>query len=120
MNFRYFVIISRLKRAWLHLNKLESRSPKDALYQVNLNWPDGSGEADFKNLSIYFRYFVIIFPGALNKLEFPLPKVALYQSLVEIGPVVLEKKRKMWKVYEQIDGRTTDQKSSLELLAQVR
>ena len=44
-------------------------------------------------------------------------------SMVEIGPVVLEKKMKMWKVYKQTDGwtdlrRTTgDQKCSLELSA---
>ena len=29
-------------------------------------------------------------------------------SLVEIGPVILEKKMKMWKVYRQTDGRTDD------------
>ena len=35
MYFPYFVIISPWKRAWaLHLNKLESPSPKDALCQV--------------------------------------------------------------------------------------
>ena len=31
----------------LHLNKLESPSPKDALCQVWLKWPSGSGEEDF-------------------------------------------------------------------------
>ena len=30
----------------LHLNKLESPSPKDTLCQVWLNWPSGSGEED--------------------------------------------------------------------------
>ena len=53
-------------------------------------------------------------------------------SLVEIGPVVLEKKMKMWKVYDNANnddnnenggnkGKRTnfDQKSSLEPLAQV-
>ena len=50
-------------------------------------------------------------------------------SLVEIGPVVLEKKMKMWKVYDNDDdndndnddGQRTkfDQKSSLEPSAQV-
>ena len=46
-------------------------------------------------------------------------------SLVEIGPVVLEKKMEMWKVYDNAnddnDGQRTnfDQKSSLEPLAQV-
>ena len=47
-------------------------------------------------------------------------------SLVEIGPMVLEKKIKMFKVYhnnsdDNDDGQRTnfDQKSSLEPLAQV-
>ena len=44
-------------------------------------------------------------------------------SLVEIGPVVLDKKMKIWKNLQtdgQMDGQTTgDQKSSLELSAQV-
>ena len=51
-------------------------------------------------------------------------------SLVEIGPVVLEKKMKMWKVYDDNDndnddndndGQRTifDQKSSFEPSAQV-
>ena len=46
-------------------------------------------------------------------------------SLVEIGPVVLEKKMKMWKDYKQTDGQTNrrrttgDQESSLEISAQV-
>ena len=38
-------------------------------------------------------------------------------SLVEIGPVVLEKKMKMWKVYDNDDDRQLtnfDQKSSPE------
>ena len=56
----------------------------------------------------------------------------LVPSLVEISPVVLEKKMKMWKVYDDDnndhgndnnndDGQRTnfDQKSSLEPLAQV-
>ena len=47
-------------------------------------------------------------------------------SLVEIGTVVLEKKLKMWKIYRWMDRRmdrqrtTGDQKSSLELSAQLR
>ena len=41
-------------------------------------------------------------------------------SLLEIGHVVLEKKIKLWNVYRRTDRRTTgDQKSSLELSAQV-
>ena len=38
MYFRYFVIFSPLEKGGaLHLNKLESPSPKDALWQVWLN-----------------------------------------------------------------------------------
>ena len=46
-------------------------------------------------------------------------------SLVKIGPVGLEKKSKIGKVYSQTDGQTDrrrttgDQKSSIELTAQV-
>ena len=46
-------------------------------------------------------------------------------SLVEIGPVILEKKSKIGKVYERTDRQTDrrqtkgDQKGSLELSAQV-
>ena len=44
-------------------------------------------------------------------------------SLVEIGPVALEKKMKMWKVYRQTHGQTIwrttgDQKCSVKLSAQ--
>ena len=41
----------------LHLNKRESPLPKGALCQVGLNWPSGSGEEDFLNLSMYFLQF---------------------------------------------------------------
>ena len=42
------------------------------------------------------------------------------RSLVEIGPVVLAKKKKMWKVYDHDRQQTNcDQKSSLEPSAQV-
>ena len=46
----------------LHLNKLESSLPEDALYQVGWNWPSGSGAEDFCKLWIYFYYFPIIPP----------------------------------------------------------
>ena len=42
----------------------------------------------------------------LNKLEYLLPKDALWDAWVEIGQVVLEKKMKMLKVYRQTDGQT--------------
>ena len=79
------------KGVTLHLNKLESHSPKDAMCQVWLNLAHWF-------LRIKFFIFVSVFSlirnyiplekgGALhlNKLESPLPKDA--SSLVEIGPV---------------------------------
>ena len=51
------------------------------------NWPDGSGEEDFKISSKYCRYFVIIFP---SKRAFIWINLGCFvPSLVEIGPVVL-------------------------------
>ena len=61
----------------------------------------------------------------------PFTQGCFVPSLIEIGPVVLEKKMKMWKVYDNDDndnddnddndGQRTnfDQKSSLEPSAQV-
>ena len=89
------------------------------------NWPIGSGEEDLK---IYFHSFVIIslwkrMRSLFEKTWIPFIKGCFVPSLVEIGPVVLEKKKKMWKVYnnDHEDGQQTncDQKSSLDPLAQV-
>ena len=63
----------------------------------------------------------------INKLEFPSSKNALCKSVVEIGPVFLEKKNKNVKRLQtdgrtdaRTDGNTTgDQKSSIELSAQM-
>ena len=57
----------------------------------------------------------------LNKHEFPFTQKCFVPSLVEIGPVALEK-MKIWKIYRQTDGQqigrmTDDQKCSLELSA---
>ena len=38
----------------------------------------------------------------------PFTQGCLVPSLVEIGPLVLEKKMKMWEVYRQTDGQTDD------------
>ena len=57
------ILISLLgKGGDFHLKKLKSPSLKDALCNVWWNWPTGSVEEDFKILSMYFRYFVIISP----------------------------------------------------------
>ena len=41
----------------------------------------------------------------------------LFAKFGEIGPVVLEKKRKMWKVHRQTDGQTTDNRRSEKLMS---
>ena len=64
MYFHYFVIISPWKRAgpiiWTNLNPLHQTM---LCAKFCWNWPCGSGEEDFFLIStMYFRYFVIIFP----------------------------------------------------------
>ena len=80
----------------LHLNKFESASPKDTLCQV---WLVLEKNFFFLISSMYFCYLLIISPWKragpfiwtnLNSLY---PRM-LVPSLVEIGPVVLEKKLK--------------------------
>ena len=59
----------------------------------------------FINVFLLFHNFPSLEKGValhLNKLESPSPKDALLR-LIEIGPVVLERKWKMWKVYWQMD-----------------
>ena len=95
--FRKFVIISPWKRAgpfnWTNLNPLH---PRMNYAKFCWNWSSGFGE-DFYNLSLYFGYFVIISPWKkaepfiwtnLNSLH----QKRFVPSLVEIDPVVLEKK----------------------------
>ena len=69
----------------LHLNKLESPSPKDAMSSlVDI----GSGEEDFLHLSMYFRYFVTIYPykktGSFIWWNFPSPKDGLCHVLLAL------------------------------------
>ena len=95
--------------------------------KIGWNWLCGSGEENFLISSMYFRYFIIISlckraGPFIEQTWIPFTQGYFLPSLVEIGPVVLEKKM---KIYRQTDGRTNrrrmtgDQKSSLELLSQV-
>ena len=75
---------------------------------------------------MYFSYFEIISPLEMGgALHFPLTQGCFVPSLIEIGPMVLEKKMKMCKVYDNNNDndyglRTNfDRKSSLEPSAQV-
>ena len=62
-----------------------------------------------------FHYFVIISPWKrVGPFIVLFTKKCFVPSLVEIGPVVLEK-MKMWKVYANNDGETTDKFCSEKL-----
>ena len=78
----------------LHLNKLESPTPKDALWQVWLKLVQWFLRRRFLNLSMYFCYFIIFCPS-FEQTWNPSPKDALCQVWL-----VLLKKMKMWKVYD--------------------
>ena len=126
----YFVIISPWRWAWpfiwTNLNSLHLRM----LYaKFGWNEPRGSWE-DFK-IFLHNFAFSLLFPLG----ERPGPpffqtwirstQECFVPSLVKIGPVVLEKKLKMWKVYRHTDRQTDrwqttgNQKSLLKLSAQV-
>ena len=97
MYFRYFIIISPWKRVrpfiWANLNL---RHPRILCAKFGENWLSGSGEGDFHS-------FVIIcsWKGSgpsLEQIWIPGTQAWFVPSLVEIGPVVLIRKKKMWKI----------------------
>ena len=102
MYFRSFIIISPWKKACmaLHMNKLESPSPKDALCQ---GW--------LKLAQCFWRRFLIfrqsIFAISLYKFEFSITQRGFFPCLVEIGTVVMEK-MKMWKVNDNYNDDKDD------------
>ena len=63
---------------------------------------------------MYFHYFVIISPlgkrwvPSYEQNWIPFNQGCFVPSLVEIGPVVLEKNLKMWKVYDKNDDNDND------------
>ena len=96
----------------LYLNKLESPSPKDALCQVWLKLAQWFWRRRFLNFVNVFHYFVIISPCKRAGLFIwtnwiPFIQRCFVPTLVENGQVVLEKKMKMWKVYDNDDGKRT-------------
>ena len=120
------ITISLLSPLGANLNPLHLRM----LYaKFGWNEPRGSWE-DFK-IFLHNFAFSLLFPLG----ERPGPpffqtwirstQECFVPSLVKIGPVVLEKKLKMWKVYRHTDRQTDrwqttgNQKSLLKLSAQV-
>ena len=98
MNFRCSLIISPCKKGgpfiWTNLNPLYTRM---LCAKFSLNWPSGSGEENCLISSMYFRYFVILSPliragASFEQTWIPYTQGCFVPSLVEIGPVFLEKK----------------------------
>ena len=112
----------------LHLYKLESPSSKDALWQVLfklVQWFLRRKFLNFVNVFLLFRNYLPLEKGMtlhFNKLESPSPKDALCQVWLKLVQWFW---RRQWKCEKFTDGRTDrrrttgDQKSSLELSAQV-
>ena len=108
----YEYIITFIKR---RKKIFESPSHKDALCQVWLKFAQWFWRRRFLNFvnvfSLFRNYLPLEIGGALNlnKLESPSPKLGCFvPSLVEIGPVVLEKNIKCEKF---TDRRTDDRQS---------
>ena len=82
----------------LHLNKIESPLPKDALCQILLKLAQQFWSRRFLNFVNVFSVLHSYLPlgkgqgPSLKKLESPFTQGCIVESLVEIGPVVLEKK----------------------------
>ena len=63
MHFRNFIIISPKKSVWPFIwTNLNPLHPRMLCTKLGWNLPCGSWEKDFKILSMYFCYFVIISP----------------------------------------------------------
>ena len=95
MYFRNFVIISPWPFIWTKLNPLH---PLGRILCAKFGWnmPSGSGEEDLLKLSMYFQFHNYLpleknWPFTWTNLN-PFTQGLIMPSLVEIGPVVLEKK----------------------------
>ena len=100
----------------LRLNKFESPSPKDALWEAWLKLAQWFWRRFLKFLNVFFHYYVIISPW---KRVGPF----IYKNLNPFQPRILfaKEKKKRWKSLQRHSRRRTncDQKSSLEPSAQV-
>ena len=112
------------KAVVLHLNKLESPSPKwfmPSLVEIGYNWCKGSGKEDFEILSVYFCYFAISSPlkkglsHSSEQIWIIFTQAGFVPIVVKIGSVVLKKWMKMWKVYRQTDERTDDGRQAIRI-----
>ena len=116
MYFRYFVIISHWKKSRaLQLNKRESPSPNEALWQVRLKLAQKFWRwrfLKFVNVFSLFRNYLPLKKGValhLNKLESPSPRDTLCHVWLKLAQWFW---RKRWKcemfIDGLMDGRTDD------------
>ena len=93
--FHYYLPLDKVGLFFLtNLNFLPTRM---LCFMFGWNWRSGSGEEDFLNTSMYFRFFVIISPWKIVGPSFehtwiPFTQRWLVLSLVDTGPVVMKKK----------------------------
>ena len=129
MHFCFFIIISPWKRTgpfiWTHVGSFH---PKMLCAKFSWNWSCVVLE---KKIIFYFLNVLLLFRNSpLGKGQgppFEQTRISLTQrcfeaSLVEIDPLVLEKKMNMWKVYDNKNDAADDNddgQSSLEPSAQV-
>ena len=120
MYFRYFVIICPWKLAWpFIITNLNSLYPRMLCAKFSWNWSSGSEEKIFKYCQCIFDTSLL---SPLSKGSGPafdqtwifFSQECFVPSLVDIGPVVLEKIK-----CEKFTTRQTDEKRSLELWAQL-
>ena len=100
MFFHFSIIISPWKRVgpllWTNLNPLY---PRMLCAKFGWNWLSGSGEEDFLNFVNLFLLFLNYLPlekggggPSFEQTWIPFTQGCFVPTLVEIGPVVLEKK----------------------------
>ena len=122
MYLRYFIVISLWKRVWPFIwTKFKPHYLR--MLCVKLGWIGQNGSWErFLNFVIVFLLFRNYLPIGIGcgpsyvQISIPTTPGHLVPSLVEIGPVVLEKKIKMWKVYLWQQWWTTDKFGSEKLI----
>ena len=94
LHFQNYLPLKKDKAVYLNLNPLH---PRMHCAKIAWNWPSGSWEEDFLNLSMYFYNFVIISPRkrsgpSFEQIWIPSSQEYFVPCLIEIGLVVIEKK----------------------------
>ena len=112
--FSYFTIIFPWKRMWtfiwINLNPLHQTMLCAILVEIGV-WFWRRILFKFVNIFFLFPYYLPLQKGhgpSFEKILIPFTQGCFVSSLVEIGPMVLEKKMKMSKVYRQRETKRLD------------